>query len=170
MAVDSKQTPWADRAFSPARLTRRGFGVLGAGALVGGTVFAARWFNISAEAGVEGTLSTPDAHAAAVSGAVVLVDIRRPDEWSGTGVGEGAVPIDMRRPDFTDELLKITGGQTNVPVALICARGVRSRRMTQRLTQAGFGNIIDVPEGMLGSGAGPGWLKRGLPTVSWSAE
>ena len=27
-------------------------------------------------------------------------------------------------------------------------------------------NIIDVPEGMLGSGAGAGWIKRGLPTVA----
>jgi len=170
MSLDPKQFPSSDRSPSPARMTRRGFGLFGTAAVVGGTVFAARWFNITAEAGVDGTLSTPDAHAAAVSGAVVLIDIRRPDEWSGTGVGEGAVPIDMRRDDFTDELLKVTQGRTDRPVALICARGVRSRRMTQRLTQAGFTDIIDVPEGMLGSGAGPGWLKRGLPTVTWSAN
>ena len=67
------------------------------------------------------------------------------------------------RDDFTDELLKITGGDTDAPVALICARGVRSRKMTTRLTQAGFTRIIDVPEGMLGSGAGPGWLRAKLP-------
>ena len=154
---------------APAQMTRRGFGVLGVAAVVGGTVFAARWFNITADASAEGTLSTPDVHAAALAGEVVLVDIRRPDEWERTGIGEGAVPIDMRRDDFVDALLAETDGRSDVPVALICARGVRSRKMTQRLLSAGFTTIIDVPEGMLGSGAGPGWLKRGLPTVAWSA-
>ena len=154
---------------TPAQMTRRGFGVLGVAAVVGGTVFAARWFNITADASAEGTLSTPDVHAAALAGEVVLVDIRRPDEWERTGIGEGAVPIDMRRDDFVDALLAETDGRSDVPVALICARGVRSRKMTQRLLSAGFTTIIDVPEGMLGSGAGPGWLKRGLPIVAWSA-
>ena len=158
------------RPSTPARMTRRGFGVLGAAALVGGTVFAARWFNITADASAEGMLSTPDAHAAAVAGEITLVDIRRPDEWSRTGLGEGAVPIDMRRDDFIDALLAQTGGRADVPVALICARGVRSRKMTQRLLAGGFTTIIDVPEGMLGSGAGPGWLKRELPTVAWTGD
>ena len=158
-----------DRGEAPARMTRLSFGILGVGAVVGGTVFAARWFNITADASADGTLSTPDAHAAALSGEIILVDIRRPDEWERTGLGEGAVPIDMRRDDFTDALLVQTGGRTDRPVALICARGVRSRKMTQRLLGAGFTMIIDVPEGMLGSGAGPGWVKRGLPVVAWSA-
>ncbi|WP_435205225.1 rhodanese-like domain-containing protein [Tateyamaria sp. 1078] len=149
-------------------MTRRGFGVLGAAALVGGTVMAARWFNITADASGEGMLSAPDAHDAAHSGEIVLVDIRRPDEWTRTGVGAGAVPIDMRRADFIDALLSETGGRADVPVALICARGVRSRKMSQRLMAAAFTTIIDVPEGMLGSGAGPGWLKRGLPVVAWT--
>ncbi|MEO0931960.1 MAG: rhodanese-like domain-containing protein, partial [Pseudomonadota bacterium] len=50
----------------------------------------------------------------------------------------------------------------------ICARGVRSARMTNRLTQAGLTQIIDIPEGMLGSFAGPGWVKRDLPIRVWS--
>lgn len=152
----------------PAHITRRAFG-FGAGALVlGGAVFASRWFNISADAEADGNLRVEDAHKAALSGAVLLVDIRRPDEWQRTGVGEGAVALDMRREDFTDALLAHTAGRQDVPVALICARGVRSRGLTARLTSVGFTNIIDVPEGMLGSGAGPGWLKRGLPVVAWS--
>ncbi|WP_299621945.1 rhodanese-like domain-containing protein [uncultured Tateyamaria sp.] len=166
--TDPSGLPSPERAKTPARMTRRGFGLLGGAAIVGGTVFGARWFNITAQAGGDGTLSTPDAHAAAVAGSVLLVDIRRPDEWSHTGIGEGAVPLDMRRRDFTDALLKQTKGRTDVPVALICARGVRSRAISNRLIKAGFTNIIDVPEGMLGSGAGPGWIKRGLPTVAWT--
>lgn len=159
--------PTPERAKTPAQFTRRGFGILGSAVLVGGMVFGARWFNISAQAGADGTLSTPDAHEAALSGQVLLVDIRRPDEWSHTGVGEGAVPLDMRRPDFIDMLLVLTKGQSDRPVALICARGVRSRALGNRLRDAGFTKIIDVPEGMLGSGAGPGWVRRGLPTVAW---
>ena len=151
-------------------MTRRLLIMGAAVAGVGGTVFASRWFNISAEAGASGTLSAPDAHRAAALREVVLVDIRRPDEWQRTGVGEGAVPIDMRREDFVTALLDATGGRTDVPVALICARGVRSRALSARLSSAGFTSIVDVSEGMMGSGAGAGWLRRGLPTVAWSPE
>ncbi|WP_242601433.1 rhodanese-like domain-containing protein [Pseudaestuariivita atlantica] len=114
----------------------------------------------------EGAEMTPEeAHAAASSGDILLIDIRRPDEWKLTGVGAGAAPLDMRRDDFVAALTALAEGDTARPIALICARGVRSARMSRRLEQAGFTRIIDVPEGMLGSRAGPGWLKRGLPVV-----
>ena len=108
-------------------------------------------------------IDAPTAYKLAVDQKITLIDIRRPDEWAKTGSGQGAVRLDMRREDFITELKKITGGDRSKPVALICARGVRSARMNNRLTEAGFTNIIDVPEGMLGSAAGPGWLERGLP-------
>ncbi|MBM2576449.1 rhodanese-like domain-containing protein [Jannaschia sp. Os4] len=112
----------------------------------------------------EGDAATPpEALAAATSGDLVLVDIRRPDEWARTGLPAPAHGIDMRRDDFVDALLELTGGARDRPVALICARGVRSDRMSARLAEAGFTRIVDVPEGMLGSRAGPGWLERGLP-------
>ncbi|MGB7241205.1 MAG: rhodanese-like domain-containing protein [Sulfitobacter sp.] len=149
---------------NPSLITRRGVLYSGAIAVAAGGIFATRWFNIGAEIS-DTDLSVEDAYRRALNGEVVLVDIRRPDEWALTGIGVGAVPIDMRRDDFTDALLAATKGDTAIPVALICARGVRSRRMSIKLTKAGFANIIDVPEGMLGSGAGPGWLKRGLPVV-----
>lgn len=110
-------------------------------------------------------LSPVDAHRLASAGEIVLVDIRRPEEWTATGIGTSAVPLDMRRPDFIPELRRIAGG-TDRAIALICARGVRSNRMSAALTKAGFSRIIDVPEGMLGSRAGPGWLARGLPVRS----
>jgi len=156
-------TDLADTQQRPSRFARRAilFGVVAAG---GAGVFGARWFNIGAQINA-GALSVEDAHQKAVAGDIVLIDIRRPDEWAKTGVGEGAMPLDMRRDDFTDALLKITEGRTDTPVALICARGVRSRKMSTRLTEAGFTQIIDVPEGMLGSGAGPGWLRAKLPVV-----
>ena len=95
----------------------------------------------------------------------MLVDIRRPDEWALTGVGQGAHPLDMRRDDFTAALSNLLQDNPDRPVALICARGVRSRFMVRKMQQAGFHTVLDVPEGMLGSGAGPGWIKRGLPVT-----
>lgn len=94
-----------------------------------------------------------------------MIDIRRPDEWARTGVAEGAYPLDMRRDDFIEALAMLVDEQRDQPIALICARGVRSDRMSARLRQAGFDRIIDVPEGMLGSAAGPGWIARDLPVV-----
>ena len=38
--------------------------------------------------------------------------------------------------------------------------------MQKVLTDAGFTNVVHIKEGMAGSGAGPGWLARGLPTES----
>ena len=155
------------KAKSGPTVTRRAFGLGGGAVIVGGAVFAANWFNITANAAGDGKMTVQEVHAAAKSGQVFLIDIRRPDEWKGTGVGASAHPIDMRRDDFTEVLLELTKGDKNASVALICARGVRSRGLTARLTKAGFKNIIDVPEGMLGSGAGPGWLKSDLPTVAY---
>lgn len=147
---------------TPSRPARRVFLLGAAGVLVAGSIGAARWFNVGAD--VSGAdLTAPQAHQAAQAGEIILVDIRRPDEWGRTGIGAGAVPIDMRAADFIETLLVHTKGDRARPVALICARGVRSARMSARLAEAGFERVINVPEGMLGSGAGPGWLKRGLP-------
>ena len=112
-------------------------------------------------------LSAEQAHQAAASGAVTLIDIRTPGEWKSSGGGVGAHPLDLRRADFIQALTAIVGPDRSQPIALICARGVRSARLSLVLTKAGFSNIIDVPEGMLGSRAGPGWLATGLPVVSY---
>ncbi len=108
-------------------------------------------------------MSPPDVLAAAQSGDVLFVDIRRPEEWAETGVPEGAHALDMRRDDFIPALAALTDGARDRPVALICAGGRRSGIMAAELEKAGFTNLIDVPEGMMGSSAGPGWLERGLP-------
>lgn len=149
---------------SPLRLTRRGLIILGGAGIVTGGAVAAQWYNILAETGAT-ALTPSEAYDATQEGAVLLIDIRRPDEWQRTGIGRGADPLDMRRQDFEAALFDLAQGDKSRPIALICARGVRSRRMSDRLEAAGFTHIIDVPEGMLGSGAGPGWLRRGLPIV-----
>lgn len=148
-------------------MNRRRF-LIGAGALVlVGAGFAAtegrNLFYAALSENVGTQISVAEAHRMAEAGEILLIDIRRPDEWEGTGSPASGHRLDMRREDFSQALLELTGGSTDAPVALICARGVRSSRLTNRLTEAGFTNIIDVPEGMLGSGAGPGWIREGLP-------
>ena len=139
---------------------RRGL-LLGALAVAGDA--AASWSNVGADLSGR-ALSVQEAHTGAFSGDITLVDIRRPDEWARTGIPEGAIAIDMRDPDFVTKLLAQVSGPDAV-IALICARGVRSRHLAGRLNEAGFTHILDVPEGMLGSGAGPGWLAAGLPVT-----
>lgn len=112
-------------------------------------------------------MTPPEILDAVRSGRILLVDIRRPDEWQETGLAEGAIPIDLRRDDFVDAIVAARAYETQ-PVAVICARGIRSRRMTLRLNEARITPIIDVPEGMLGSRAGPGWLERDLPVTVWN--
>ncbi|MBV1895001.1 MAG: rhodanese-like domain-containing protein [Rhodobacteraceae bacterium] len=150
--------------YSPV-LSRRTFLVLGGTAIAaGGAYWWAAWHPVYAG----GSLSVTEAHTQAANGTIILIDIRRPDEWSRTGIGKGAHPIDMRRDDFNMALAEITGDDRTVPIALICARGVRSARLSKRLTEAGYRNIIDVPEGMEGSKAGPGWVASNLPTYEFT--
>jgi rhodanese-related sulfurtransferase len=110
-------------------------------------------------------IDAAEAHAMAQAGQITLIDIRRPDEWAATGTGDGAQPLDMRRDDFVAALSTLVKGDRNAPIALICARGVRSARLANQLTEAGFTQIINVPEGMLGSTAGDGWIASGLPVT-----
>jgi rhodanese-related sulfurtransferase len=132
---------------------------------IGGLAATGHWFNIGGVVAGDTAISVESAFNGARDGDFTLIDIRRPDEWARTGVGVGAIPIDMRDRDFVTQLLSEVTDK-DAPIALICARGVRSRGMTKRLTEAGFTNIIDVPEGMQGSGAGPGWLATGLPVTA----
>ena len=152
-----------------ALLSRRALLTGGAIVVAGGVFYAVGgrnlFYSAITEASNAAQIDPVAAHERAVAGDTLLIDIRRPDEWARTGSGEGATRLDMRREDFVDALLELTNGKTDQPVALICARGVRSAHMSNLLADAGFTNIIDVPEGMLGSRAGPGWLKRGLPVV-----
>ena len=144
------------------RIGRRALLAGGATALLGA---AAGGRALTRDAHEGEAMSAAAAHAAAAAGEVTLIDIRRPEERGATGVGEGAVPLDMRREDFVEAASALLGGDRSRPVALICAAGVRSERTAARLAEAGFARVIDVPEGMLGSKAGPGWLRRGLPTA-----
>lgn len=110
-----------------------------------------------------GHLTVEEAHERAEAGEIVLIDIRRPDEWDETGIPAGAVPIDMRVRDLGARIDAALGGNRDAPVALICHSGVRSRHLSEAMAEAGFTQVYDVGEGMGGSSHGPGWVRRGLP-------
>ncbi|SDC38194.1 rhodanese-like domain-containing protein [Ruegeria marina] len=130
--------------------------------------FAVRQYLLTPQDFAGSALTVSEAHVQATAGEVLLIDIRRPEEWRATGIGEGAYPLDMRRPDFIQALTELAEGDRTRRIALICARGVRSARLANRLSDAGFGNVIDVPEGMLGSRAGPGWVWSKLPVTAYA--
>lgn len=117
----------------------------------------------------DATLAPHEAHAKAMAGEIVLVDIRTPAEWRRTGVPAGAVAVDMRDPAFEERLLAALSGDRTAPVAVICASGGRSARMQERLAAAGFPRVLDVTEGVVGGWNGPGWIARGLPVTDYSA-
>jgi rhodanese-related sulfurtransferase len=99
---------------------------------------------------------------------MTLIDVRSPQEWRETGVPEGAWTVTIHGPQgmagFVADATKVVGGKKDQPIALICARGWRSWRAGNALRDAGFTNIINVREGMLGNPLdGPGWLDRKLP-------
>jgi rhodanese-related sulfurtransferase len=143
-------------------VTRRLFLGIGGAAVVAGAVAYAQVY--PAYDGPE--IDAPEALRRVAAGEITLIDIRRPDEWAETGSGAGALQIDMRRDDFVAALTTAVDGNRAAPIALICARGVRSARLANQLSAAGFTNIINVPEGMQGSSAGPGWIARGLPVAA----
>lgn len=112
-------------------------------------------------------LDAPQALALMQSGKLTLIDIRRPEEWRETGVAVGAVRISMADAEgtagFVRQVEAQLGGDRNAPVGLIGRSGSRSGRMQQALLDAGFTQVYNIREGMAGSGAGPGWIARGLP-------
>ncbi len=104
------------------------------------------------------------ANKQAAAGSVYLIDIRRPNEWKNSGVAQPAHKISMHQNGFLEKLARLTDGRKDAPIALICATGARSTYLAGELEKRGFTNILNVSEGMFGSQAGPGWLRRNLPT------
>ena len=111
-----------------------------------------------------------EAHARALAGELVLVDIRSPDEWRKTGVPASAYAITMHQDQvtFMRQLAEATGTLHQKPSALICATGNRSALIQGRLKQAGLENVIDVAEGVMGGPRGTGWINSGLPLRRWT--
>ena len=107
-----------------------------------------------------------EAHAKAVAGEVVLVDVRTPDEWRETGLPASGHAITMHQEarGLLAGLDKAMGGDRSKPLAIICRTGNRTTMLQAELKKVGYTNVINVAEGMAGGPNGTGWVKSGLPT------
>jgi rhodanese-related sulfurtransferase len=109
------------------------------------------------------SMSVREAHAATKAGQVILVDIRRPDEWADTGVPEGAIRLDMTSGAFEAKLASLKAENPGKPIALICRTANRTRTVQDQLTARGWQGLVNVRGGMLGDGREAGWLAEKLP-------
>ncbi|MDP1735584.1 MAG: rhodanese-like domain-containing protein [Sulfuritalea sp.] len=129
---------------------------------------------LALSARAEPDLGAPEAAAQVQSGKLTLIDIRTPPEWKETGVARGAKQVNMLHPQgakgFVDQLLGEVKGDRNAPIALICRTGNRTTQVQRYLQSVGFTQVYNVKEGMAGSGAGPGWIKRGLPVEACTQQ
>lgn len=75
----------------------------------------------------------------------VLVDVRRPDEYS-QGHLPGAVSIEVTAPDFARRVAAL---DKHAPTYLYCRSGARSANAAGLLTQAGFTNVHNLLGGVL---------------------
>lgn len=117
-------------------------------------------------------MSAPQALEAVRAGKATLIDIRTPPEWKQTGVAQDAKLVNMLHPQgavgFMNEVLAKVGGNKAAPIVLICRTGNRTGQVQRYLQSQGFTQVYHVPEGMVGSLAGPGWIARKLPTEACS--
>lgn len=97
---------------------------------------------------------------------VVLIDIRREEEWQQTGIVEGSHTITLfdregrAKADFIPRLKALVGEET--PVILICRSGNRTRVASKALSgRFGFKNVYSVEKGITH------WIRSGLPVVKF---
>jgi rhodanese-related sulfurtransferase len=110
-------------------------------------------------------LSPPEAHRLAAAGLVILIDVRRPDEWLETGVPEHAHAVQMGHPMFMTKIEVLTGSGRAKPLVLICQAGVQTRALQRKLIDSGYRDVAHVRGGVTGSGTEKGWVGYGLPLV-----
>ena len=124
--------------------------------------------SLKAQTSADYTLTASQARELVSSGQAVLVDIRQPEEWRETGMAEDAVGISMLHaeggPGFLRDLNLAVDNQTDATIILICRTGNRTGQVLRALREWGFSEVYHVPEGMIGSRFGPGWIPSGLPT------
>ncbi|NGM64877.1 thioredoxin domain-containing protein [Sphingobacterium sp. SGR-19] len=87
-----------------------------------------------------------------------LVDVRTPEEFE-KGHIEGAINIDWNGTDFTERIAKL---DTEKPVFVYCLSGGRSSKAVEKLEEMGFGQIYELPGGMME------WRANNLPESTTS--
>jgi len=108
-------------------------------------------------------LTATQAYNGLQAGSLILIDVRRPDEWLETGVAPGAWLLDMQDENFVAYVTAVLDRNPDRDVAIICRTGNRTGRLMQFFAENEMTRIQDVSEGMVGGPRGTGWIKSGLP-------
>ncbi len=97
----------------------------------------------------------------------IVIDIRREDEWTNTGVIEGAITITAFgksgniHPDFHKKFLNIAPSQ-KTPIMLYCHIGGRTTSLGNALiNQLGYTNVSHLTDGIVG------WLADGNKIITY---
>ena len=74
----------------------------------------------------------------------VLLDVRTPEEFAAGHV-PGAVNIDVKNPNFEEEIQKL---DTKKNYYIYCKSGVRAKLATEKMQEKGFKNAKNFKDGM----------------------
>ncbi len=74
----------------------------------------------------------------------VLLDVRTPEEFA-EGHVPGAINIDVKNNNFTDEISKL---DTKNNYYIYCKSGVRAKLATDKMQEKGFKNAVNFKDGM----------------------
>ena len=112
--------------------------------------------------------ATPEELLQARKDGVIIVDIRRPEEWAQTGVIEGAETITAFEADgclhhnFQQQFMTLVP-TPDTPVLLYCLMGARTTNLGAVLVgQLGFLHVTHLSGGILG------WTADGYETIDYT--
>ena len=112
--------------------------------------------------------ATPEALLQAQKDGIVIIDIRREDEWHETGIIEGAETVTAFEasgrvnPDFLDSFRSFVPSP-DTPVMLYCRTGNRTTSLGNALIeQLGFTDVTHLSDGITG------WVANGQTTVTYT--
>jgi rhodanese-related sulfurtransferase len=96
--------------------------------------------------------------------AIDLIDVRTPAEFRELHVtGARNVPLDRLDPQA---LRSETKAGTDTPLYVICQKGGRGKQACEKLTAAGWSNVVNVEGGTLACEAAGVAVVRGKKTIS----
>jgi len=110
------------------------------------------------------TLSPREAYDAAQAKRVLLIDIRGVQEWTDTGLPQGALALDFDAPAFEVRIAGLRLDHPGKRIVLIDRTGAQAVAVAQKLAGRGWRDLAGVRGGMLGPG---GWLAEKLPVTAY---
>lgn len=76
----------------------------------------------------------------------VILDVRRPDEFSQQVIDQKAINLDVESPDFTTNITRMDPEKIYL---VYCRTGNRSRQAAKVMTENGFNNVYNMDGGII---------------------